>query len=114
MNLPPFLESFIVKMAINKSGPFITKITTGIVAAIIAFLAQKVPGLEAYLNETVLTGILWLVIDYAYTLIPISIKQKYGKELQEVLNENGAGLKIDGYVGPKTVEGAAKAIAVKK
>lgn len=113
MNLPPFLESFIVKMAISKSGPLVTKAVTAVVAAIIAFVAQKIPGLEAYLNETVLTGILWLVIDYAYGLIPQSIKAKYGKELQEVLNENGAGLKIDGYVGPKTVEGAAKAIAVK-
>lgn len=114
MKLPSFLETLIVKMAINKSGPFITKAVTAIVAAAVAFIAQKIPGLEAYLNETILTGILWLLIDYAYGLIPQTIKERYGKELQETLNENGAGLKIDGYVGPKTVEGAAKAFAVKK
>lgn len=113
MKLPSYLETLIIKLAIGKSGPFITKGITALVAATVAFIAQKVPGLDAYLNETVLTGILWLLIDYAYGLIPQSIKEKYGKELQEVLNQNGAGLKIDGYVGPKTVEGAAKAIAVK-
>lgn len=113
MKLPNFLETLVVKLAIGKSGPFITKGVTALIAAAVAFIAQKVPGLDAYLNETVLTGILWLLIDYAYGLIPQSIKEKYGRELQEVLNENGAGLKIDGYVGPKTVEGAAKAVAVK-
>jgi hypothetical protein len=114
MKLPGFIERYIVKLAITKYGPLLTKGATAVIAAVVAFIAQKAPGLEAYLNEYILTGILWLVIDYVYGLIPESIQVKYGKELQQVLNNNGAGLKIDGYVGPKTVEGAAKAIAVDK
>lgn len=106
MKIPDFLEGFVVKMAISRSGPLIMKTTTGIVAATVAFLAQKVPGLEVYLNEYVLTGILWLIIDYAYGLIPESILKKYGKEMQEVLNQNGANIKVDGYVGPQTVKAA--------
>jgi hypothetical protein len=102
MRLPEFAESFIVKMAISRSGPLIMKATTGIVAACVAFLAQKVPGIEMYLNEYVLTGILWVIIDYLYGLIPESVKKKYGKEIQETLNQNGANVKIDGFVGPET------------
>ena len=106
MKIPDFVEGFVVKMAISRSGPLIMKATTGIVAATVAFLAQKVPGLEVYLNEYVLTGILWLIIDYAYGLIPESILKKYGREMQEVLNQNGANVRVDGYVGPKTVKAA--------
>ena len=62
------------------------KATTGVVAAAVAFLAQKVPGIEMYLNEYVLTGVLWVIIDYLYGLIPESVKKKYGKEIQETLN----------------------------
>jgi hypothetical protein len=111
MKVPNFIESFVVKMAISRSGPLIMKATTGIVAATVAFLAQKVPGIEVYLNEYVLTGILWLFIDYAYGLIPESILLKYGREMQKVLNQNGANIVVDGYVGPKTVKAA---IEIKK
>jgi len=106
MKIPDFVEGFVVKMAISRSGPLIMKATTGVVAAAVAFLAQKVPGLEVYLNEYVLTGILWMLIDYAYGLIPESILKKYGREMQEVLNQNGANVRVDGYVGPKTVKAA--------
>lgn len=106
MKLPAFLEEVVVKLAISKYGPLLTKGITAAIAAAVAYLAQKAPGVEIYLNEYVLTGLLWLGIDYAYGLIPESIKQKYGKELQELLNKNGAGIKIDGYVGPKTVAAA--------
>lgn len=110
MKLPSFIESFIVKMAISKSGPLVMKATTGVVAAVVAFVAQKVPGIEVYLNEYVLTGILWVGIDYAYGLIPESIKKKYGKEMQEILNQNGANVKIDGYVGPETLKAVSEKI----
>lgn len=107
MKLPDFLESAIVKMAISKSGPLVTKGVTALVAAAIAFLAQKIPGIEVYLNEYVLTGILWLLVDYAYGLIPANITKKYGKEIQQVLNDAGATVKIDGYVGPQTLQAAS-------
>ena len=108
MKIPDFLEGIIVKMAISKSGPLVMKITTGAVAAAVAYLAQKVPGSEIYLNEYVLTGVLWVGIDYAYGLIPESIKKKYGKEMQSVLNQNGANIVIDGYVGPQTVKAVSE------
>jgi hypothetical protein len=110
MKLPEFAESFIVRMAISKSGPLFMKAATGIIAAAVAFLAQKIPGIEVYLNEYVLTGIFWFIIDYAYGLIPEAIKKKYGKEMQEVLNQNGANIPIDGYVGPETVKAATQKI----
>ena len=110
MKLPKFAESFLVKMAISKSGPLVMKATTGVVAAVVAYLAQKVPGAEMYLNEYVLTGLLWVGIDYLYGLLPEAVKKQYGKELQAILNENGANVKIDGYVGPETLKAVSEKI----
>ena len=50
IKLPEFLETAIVRMAISKSGPLVTKGVTALIAAIVAFLAQKLPGAEIYLN----------------------------------------------------------------
>lgn len=108
MKLPSFIESYIVKLAISRSGSFLTKTVNGVVAAALAYLATKVPGSEKYLNEYVLTGLLFLVVDYLYALIPQEIQKRYGKELQEILNRlRATNLKTDGYVGPVTVEAVA-------
>jgi len=106
IKLPDFLETAIVKMAISKSGPLVTKGVTALVASAVAILAQKLPGVEVYLNEYVLTGILWVLVDYAYGLVPANISKKYGKEIQQMLNDAGATVDVDGYVGPQTVQAA--------
>jgi hypothetical protein len=106
IKLPDFLETAIVKMAISKSGPLVTKGVTALVASAVAVLAQKLPGVEVYLNEYVLTGILWILVDYAYGLVPANISKKYGKEIQQMLNDAGATVDVDGYVGPQTVQAA--------
>ena len=107
IKLPEFVETAVVRIAISKSGPLVTKAVTALVASVIAVLAQKLPGAEIYLNEYVLTGILWVLVDYAYGLIPATITKKYGKEIQQMLNDAGATVKIDGYVGPKTLQAAS-------
>ena len=108
VKLPDFLETYVVKFAISKSGPLVTKTITALVATVIAFLAQKLPGIEFYLNEYVLTGIVWVFLDYAYGMIPVNIEKKYGREIQKALNDKGAELKVDGFIGPKTVKAAIR------
>jgi len=108
MKIPDFLETYIVRFAISKSGPLLTKAITALVATAVAFLAQKLPGIEFYLNEYVLTGIIWVFLDYLYGLIPVNIEKKYGREIQKALNDKGAELKVDGFIGPKTVKAAIK------
>lgn len=110
MKLPSFIENAVIKIAISKSGPLLTKGITAAVAAALAYLATKFPGSEQYLNEYVLTGLLWLILDYLYERLPTDIQKKYGKELQQLFNRKGADIPVDGVVGPVTVRAGEKLI----
>jgi hypothetical protein len=110
MKLPPFIENIVIRMALSRLGPLITKGITAAAAAAVAYLATKVPGTEQYVNEYVLTGLFWWLLDFAYGKLPTEIQKRYGKELQELLNSRGGDLKVDGYVGPKTVAVASKEV----
>lgn len=94
----------VIRLALSRSGPLLTKGITAAVAASLAYLATKFPGTEEYLNEYVLTGLLWLLLDYIYEQIPADIQKKYGKELQQLFNRKGADIPVDGVVGPVTVQ----------
>lgn len=96
MKLPEFLETKIVNVFLSRGGPLLQKGITLAVAAAVAYLAQKLPGTEQYINETVLTGIIWLGLDWAYGMLPASIIQKYGTSIQKTLNDAGANIKVDG------------------
>jgi hypothetical protein len=104
LKLPPFIETFIVKFALSKSGPFIQKGVSFLAAYIVAFLSQKVPGIEAHLDVTVLTGILWAVIDNLLGLLPAEIIKRYGREIQLALAGAGERVKLDGLALSKTAE----------
>jgi hypothetical protein len=105
MKLPAFLERYIVKLAISRSGPLLTKFVSGAAAYAVAYLAAKVPGAENYINEYVVTGLFFVLFDYLYNLIPADIQRRFGAELQDAVNRlRGTHLKVDGYVGPVTVQ----------
>jgi hypothetical protein len=110
MKLPSFIENTIIRLAISKSGPLLTKGMTAAVAAALAYLATKFPGSEHYLNEYVLTGLLWLLLDYLYERLPTDIQKKYGKEIQQLFNRKGADIPVDGVIGPVTVKAGEKLI----
>jgi hypothetical protein len=102
IKLPAFLETWIVKFALSKSGPYIQKGLTLFAAYLVSLLADKVPGIELYLNEATITGILWVVIDSLYTMIPADIIKRYGKEIQGTLVSVGMPVKVDGLALSKT------------
>lgn len=106
MKLPAFIEKHLVKLALSKAGPLIQKGITLATAAGVAYLAEKLPGSEKVLNQEALTVLLWLLIDAGYQALPAAVLKDYGKEIQAVLNNRGANLTEDGFVGPKTVEAA--------
>jgi hypothetical protein len=64
-------------------------------------------------NEAVIAGVIWGILDIAVTRLPANILKDYGKQIQSLLNTHGRGqhLKLDGYVGPVTVEAAAAELA---
>jgi peptidoglycan hydrolase-like protein with peptidoglycan-binding domain len=106
-----FLERQLVRLLLSRGGPLLQKLVTGAAAAAVTYIASKT-GLDVAslgLNEAVLTGVIWGVLDIAVTKLPANILKDYGKQIQKLLNTYGRGtpVKVDGYVGPVTVAAVA-------
>jgi hypothetical protein len=106
-----FLERQLVRLLLSRGGPILQKLVTGAAAAALTYIAAK-SGLDIRalgVNEAVIAGIIWGILDIAVTRLPANILKDYGKQIQSLLNTHGRGqhLKLDGYVGPVTVEAAA-------
>lgn len=102
-----FVERQLVKLLLSRGGPLVQKAVTALAAAAITYISQKL-GLDVAalgLNEAVLAGIIWAVLDIAVTKLPANILKDYGTALQKMLNaySQGTQLKVDGFVGPVTV-----------
>jgi hypothetical protein len=110
LKLPSFIETYIVKFALSKSGPFIQKGVSLLAAYLVALLSQKVPGLEAHLDVAVITGIIWAVIDSLINLLPSDIIKRYGANIQLSLATAGKPLNIDGLALAKTAEAASEIV----
>jgi hypothetical protein len=110
-----FLEKQLVRLLLSRGGPILQKLVTGAAAAAITYIARQT-GLDIAalgVNEVVVAGIVWGILDIAVTKLPANILKDYGKQIQSLLNTHGRGqhLKLDGYVGPVTVEAAAAELA---
>jgi hypothetical protein len=106
-----FLERQLVRLLLSRGGPLLQKLVTGAAAAALTYIASKT-GLDIRslgLNEAVLTGIIWGILDIAVTKLPADILKAYGVQIQRLLNayNQGTQLKLDGFVGPVTVAQAA-------
>jgi hypothetical protein len=110
-----FIERQLVRLLLSRGGPILQKLVTGAAAAAITYIARQT-GLDIAalgVNEVVVAGIIWGILDIAVTKLPANILKDYGKQIQSLLNTHGRGqhLKLDGYVGPVTVEAAAAELA---
>jgi hypothetical protein len=110
-----FIEKQLVRLLLSRGGPILQKLVTGAAAAAITYIARQT-GLDIAalgVNEVVVAGIVWGILDIAVTKLPANILKDYGKQIQALLNTHGRGqhLKLDGYVGPVTVEAAAAELA---
>jgi lysozyme family protein len=106
-----FVERQLVKLLLSRGGPLIQKAVTALAAAAVTYIATK-SGLDIRalgINEAVIAGVIWAVIDIAVTKLPANVIKDYGKQIQTLLNTYGKGtqVKVDGYVGPVTVAAAA-------
>jgi hypothetical protein len=109
-----FIERQLVRLLLSRGGPLLQKLVTGAAAAALTYIARQT-GLDVAalgLNEAVVAGIVWGILDIAVTKLPANILKDYGKQIQQLLNTHGRGqhLKVDGYVGPVTVEAAASTL----
>jgi hypothetical protein len=110
-----FLERQLVRLLLSRGGPLLQKAVTAAAAAALTYIATK-SGLDIRalgVNEAVIAGIIWGILDIAVTRLPANILKDYGKQIQTLLNTYGRGqhLKLDGFVGPVTVEAAAAELA---
>lgn len=110
LQLPSFIETFVVKMALGRLGPYIQKGVSFAAAIIVAYLAAKIPNSGDFINPTVVTGLLWAIIDGLVGLIPANIIKKYGTEIQATLAKSGRPVKIDGLALSKTSEALSFAL----
>lgn len=110
LQLPSFIETFVVKIALGKLGPYLQKGVSFAAAAIVAYLAAKIPGSGDFINDTVVTGLLWAIIDGLIGLIPATIIKKYAEEIQSTLVKAGRPVKIDGLALSKTSEALSIAL----
>ncbi len=102
-----FVERQLVKLLLSRGGPLLQKLVTAAAAAAITYLASK-SGLDvrAYgINEAMVAGIIWGILDIAVTKLPANIIKDYGVQIQKLLNayNQGPQLATDGFVGPVTV-----------
>jgi hypothetical protein len=112
-----FIEKQLVRLLLSRGGPIIQKAVTALAAAAVTYVSGRL-GLDVAalgLNEAVLAGIIWAVIDIAVTKLPASILKDYGTQLQKLLNaySQGTQLRVDGFVGPKTLEQAANELKIR-
>lgn len=110
LQLPSFVETFVVKMALGRLGPYIQKGVSFAAAIIVSYLAAKIPNSGDFINPTVVTGLLWAIIDGLISLIPANIIKKYGTEIQATLAKAGRPVKIDGLALSKTSEALSSAL----
>jgi len=110
LQLPSFVETFVVKMALGRLGPYIQKGVSFAAAIIVTYLAAKIPNSGDFINPTVVTGLLWAIIDGLVGLIPSNIIKKYGTEIQATLAKAGRPVKIDGLALSKTSEALSSAL----
>jgi hypothetical protein len=102
-----FVERQLVKLLLSRGGPLLQKFVTAAAAAAITYLASK-GGIDVRvygINEAMLAGIIWGILDVAVTKLPANIIKDYGTQIQRLLNayNQGEPLKTDGFVGPVTV-----------
>ncbi len=109
MKIPKFAEKLVVKLILSKAGPAVQKGITVAVSASLAWLATRLPGAENYLTPEVLTGLIWVVLDTVVIKLAAGPLKEHALALQKFLNDNGADIPEDKYVGAVTVE-AAKTI----
>lgn len=113
LQLPSFVETFVVKMALSRLGPYIQKGVSFAAAVIVTYLAAKIPNSGDFINTTVVTGLLWAIIDGLVGLIPANIIKKYGTEIQATLAKAGRPVKVDGLALSKTSEALSSALSKK-
>jgi hypothetical protein len=107
------LENFVVKLLLSRSGPVLQKAFSAAAAALATFAATHVESLGQLLPAELIAGIFWAVFDALLTRFGGKVIGDHAKTLQRIANSytKGTPLKVDGYLGPVSVEAIATELA---
>jgi hypothetical protein len=98
------IQTFIVRLALSKGGPLLITLISAFAAYLSVQAAKFAPGLEEILTPEILAAVVFLTVNEILSYLPSKVLKDYGKQIQTLLNEAGAKLKVDGIVLVKTTE----------
>lgn len=107
------LENLVVKFLLSRSGPLLQKAFSAAAAAVATFAATHVEGIDNLLPAELVAALFWAVFDALLTRFGGKVIGDHAKTLQRIANSytKGNPLKVDGYIGPVSVDAIATELA---
>lgn len=106
------IQKFLVQLALSKGGPLLINLVSALAAYLSVKAAKFLPGSETILTPEIIAALVFLAVNEVLSYLPVRVLKDYGRQIQVLLNEAGASLKVDGIVLVKTAE-AVKQVAHK-
>ena len=98
------IQQLLVRLALSKGGPLAINLISALAAFLSVKAAQMLPGSEQILTPEIIAALVFLIVNEVLSYLPSKVLKDYGKQVQTLLNEAGASLKVDGVVLVKTAE----------
>jgi hypothetical protein len=98
------IQQLIVRLALSKGGPLVINLISALAAFLSVKAAKLLPGSEAIFTPEIIAALVFLIVNEVLSYLPSKVLKDYGKQVQTLLNEAGASLKVDGVVLVKTAE----------
>ena len=105
------LQVTIVRLFLSRSGPLVVNLISALAAWLSVQAAKHVPQLDQLLTPELLAGAVFLIVSDILSMLPAKVLKDYGKQIQTVLNDAGAQLKVDGVVLVKTAQAVETKVA---
>jgi hypothetical protein len=98
------IQQLLVRLALSKGGPLVITLISALAAFLSVKASKMLPGSEQVLTPEIIAALVFLLVNEILSYLPSKILKDYGKQIQSLLNEAGASLKVDGIVLVKTAE----------
>lgn len=98
------IQKLLVQLALSKGGPLVINLISALAAFLSVKAANLLPGSENIFTPEIIAALVFLVVNEILSYLPAKVLKDYGKQIQTLLNETGARLKVDGLVLVKTAE----------
>jgi len=97
-----WIQTLIVRMFLSKGGPLAINLISALAAYASVQASKYIPDADKLITPELVAGFTFLAVSELVSMLPAKILKTYGKQIQTVLNDAGASLKVDGVVLVKT------------